>query len=138
MLLCLRGNVSNLEKWLNPLSNSDKHQWLSGMKLVDRVRVQILSGGEGYCVCVNMTAKYRDSDVGRVNVSGLWRAIAVVFLHLHVCVHECICVCLCLGLSRSHHRGRSAVHLLLQLHHLLHVLGLEPVCLHGVISKAAH
>lgn len=26
--------------------------------------------------------------------------------------------------SRSHHCGRSAVHLLLQLHHLLHVLGL--------------
>lgn len=57
-----------------------------------------------------------------------------------VCVSArvCVCVCLCLDLSRSHHRGRSAVHLLLQLHHLLHVLGLEPVCLHGVISKAAH
>lgn len=31
-----------------------------------------------------------------------------------------VCVCL----SHSHYCGRSAVHLLLQLHHLLHVLGL--------------
>lgn len=43
-----------------------------------------------------------------------------------MCVYTTVCVCvhLCLSLSRSHHRGRSAVHLLLQLHHLLHVLGL--------------
>lgn len=36
----------------------------------------------------------------------------------------CVCVMACVCLSHSHHCGRSAVHLLLQLHHLLHVLGL--------------
>lgn len=50
ILCCL---ISSLDKWLNPLSDSDKHQWLSGIKLVGGVRMQKLSGGEGDCVCVN-------------------------------------------------------------------------------------
>lgn len=79
-----------------------------------------------------------------------------VSLHCRGCpaggVSAPLCVCVCAraymnvsvhmwvrdSVRRSDHRGRSAVHLLLQLHHLLDVLGLEPVCLHGVISKAAH
>lgn len=51
--LSLRGYISSLNTRLNPPSNSEKTQWLSGIKLVGGVRVQQLSGEEGYwCVCV--------------------------------------------------------------------------------------
>lgn len=51
-----------------------------------------------------------------------------VFLHLCVRVYECVSMYMCGAcdsLRRSDHRGRPAVHLLLQLHHLLYVSGLR-------------
>lgn len=51
-----------------------------------------------------------------------YRTVHVVSAAACVCV--CVCDGVCVCLSHSHHCGRSAVHLLLQLHHLLHVLGL--------------
>lgn len=58
---------------IKPLSNSEKTQWLSGMKLVGGVRVQQLSGEEGYwCVCVWTWQKSTETVMCfRVNVSGL-------------------------------------------------------------------
>lgn len=68
-----------------------------------------------------MNNRETDRDVGRgSSLDCTGRPVVECF-----CVYECKCMRLCPGLSRSHHRGRSAVHLLLQLHHLLHVLGLR-------------
>lgn len=38
--LRLRGNISRLDKWLSPPSNSDKHRRLSGTELVGGIEVQ--------------------------------------------------------------------------------------------------
>lgn len=53
----LEVTFSSVDQWLNPLSNSDKHQWLSGIKLVVgygyrgqevQVNEQKVSGGKDY------------------------------------------------------------------------------------------